>query len=326
MSDNRSLGYPSRRQDVFAQRRGFFFHLVEPVFDHVADRDDAGETAALDHGQMAELALGHALHQARDGFRLVAGHHLAGHHLPDLLLERSRPVRRERAHDVPLGEDSDHLPVRAGEDHRADFAVGEQLDRGGERGGGFDGEDVRSLTRQYGLHCHGTLRCYGRSMYRRREQEASPRTLGAPLELARSVQAPIGVMMRRNRGRRKGRVACLACMLHWNVNGRACGVLAQKPQADEVDRPYLPGRETRCEHPSLRRGSAARRIHARTEPMADSPDPLPPPKPALERTSVEAYGGILAGIIGAIVTAWWAKAILLVVAAVLLVHVAFRSK
>jgi hypothetical protein len=60
--------------------------------------------------------------------------------------------------------------------------------------------------------------------------------------------------------------------------------------------------------------------------MADSPDPLPLAKPALERTSVEAYGGILAGIIGAVVTAWWAKAILLVVAAVLLVHVAFRSK
>jgi hypothetical protein len=60
--------------------------------------------------------------------------------------------------------------------------------------------------------------------------------------------------------------------------------------------------------------------------MADSPDPLPPPEPALERTSVEAYGGILAGIIGAIVTAWWAKAILLVVAAVLLVRVAFRSR
>jgi hypothetical protein len=55
-------------------------------------------------------------------------------------------------------------------------------------------------------------------MYRRREQEASPRTLGAPLELARSVLAPIAVMMRRNRGRRKGRVACLACMLHCNVN------------------------------------------------------------------------------------------------------------
>jgi hypothetical protein len=55
-------------------------------------------------------------------------------------------------------------------------------------------------------------------MYRRREQDSVAQNTGAPLELARSVQAPIGVMMRRNRGRRKGRVACLACMLHCNVN------------------------------------------------------------------------------------------------------------
>jgi len=40
-------------------------------------------------------------------------------------------------------------------------------------------------------------------MYRRREQDASPKA-GAPLELARSVQAPIAVMMRLNPTRRKG--------------------------------------------------------------------------------------------------------------------------
>jgi hypothetical protein len=44
-------------------------------------------------------------------------------------------------------------------------------------------------------------------MYRRREQDASPK-VGAPLELARSVQAPIAVvMMRLNSTRRKGRAA-----------------------------------------------------------------------------------------------------------------------
>jgi hypothetical protein len=43
-------------------------------------------------------------------------------------------------------------------------------------------------------------------MYRRREQDASPE-VGAPLELARSVQAPIAVMMRLNFIRRKGRAA-----------------------------------------------------------------------------------------------------------------------
>jgi hypothetical protein len=54
-------------------------------------------------------------------------------------------------------------------------------------------------------------------MYRHREQEASPKLVGTPLEPARSVQAPIVVMMRLNNGRRKGRVACLPCMLQRNV-------------------------------------------------------------------------------------------------------------
>ena len=51
-------------------------------------------------------------------------------------------------------------------------------------------------------------------MYRRREQDSVAQNIGAPLEPARSVQAPIASMMRLNRGRRKGRVACLPCMLH----------------------------------------------------------------------------------------------------------------
>jgi hypothetical protein len=41
-------------------------------------------------------------------------------------------------------------------------------------------------------------------MYRRRDYEASPGQVGTPLELARSVQAPIGMMMRLNDGARKG--------------------------------------------------------------------------------------------------------------------------
>jgi hypothetical protein len=44
-------------------------------------------------------------------------------------------------------------------------------------------------------------------MYRRREYDASPGTFGAPLEPARSVLAPIGLMMRLKNARRKGDVA-----------------------------------------------------------------------------------------------------------------------
>jgi hypothetical protein len=46
----------------------------------------------------------------------------------------------------------------------------------------------------------------------------------------------------------------------------------------------------------------------------------------LARSSIEAYGGIVAGIVAAFVTSWWAKGLLLALAAGLLIHVAFRSK
>jgi hypothetical protein len=48
-------------------------------------------------------------------------------------------------------------------------------------------------------------------------------------------------------------------------------------------------------------------------------------KPPLERSTLEAYGGAVLGILGAIVTAWWAKSILLACAAGLLIHAVHRS-
>jgi hypothetical protein len=51
----------------------------------------------------------------------------------------------------------------------------------------------------------------------------------------------------------------------------------------------------------------------------------PHTKSPLERSTLEAYGGAVLGILGAIVTAWWAKSILLACAAGLLVHAILRS-
>jgi hypothetical protein len=48
-------------------------------------------------------------------------------------------------------------------------------------------------------------------------------------------------------------------------------------------------------------------------------------KPPLERSTLETYGGAVLGILGAIVTAWWAKSILLACAAGLLIHAVHRS-
>jgi hypothetical protein len=48
-------------------------------------------------------------------------------------------------------------------------------------------------------------------------------------------------------------------------------------------------------------------------------------KHALERASLEAYGGIVCGIIGVLMTGWWIKVGLLVIAIALLTHAVFRS-
>ena len=77
----------------------------------------------------------------------AAGHDLARHHLGQRQLERGRAVRGELLHDVALRHDADHAPVGAGHDQRADPALGQKLGRGGEVGGGLDGDDVAALWR-----------------------------------------------------------------------------------------------------------------------------------------------------------------------------------
>jgi hypothetical protein len=48
-------------------------------------------------------------------------------------------------------------------------------------------------------------------------------------------------------------------------------------------------------------------------------------KHPLERASLEAYGGIVCGIVGVLMTGWWIKAALLALAVALLTHAVFRS-
>jgi hypothetical protein len=52
---------------------------------------------------------------------------------------------------------------------------------------------------------------------------------------------------------------------------------------------------------------------------------MPNEKQPLERASLEAYGGIICGIVGVLMTSWWIKTVLLVLAIALLVHAVFRS-
>jgi hypothetical protein len=48
--------------DIVAQCRGLLLHFAQPVFDDVADRDDADQLISLDYRNVSELACGHPLH------------------------------------------------------------------------------------------------------------------------------------------------------------------------------------------------------------------------------------------------------------------------
>ena len=48
--------------DIVAQCRGLLLHFAQPVFDDVADRDDADQLISFDYRNVSELACGHPLH------------------------------------------------------------------------------------------------------------------------------------------------------------------------------------------------------------------------------------------------------------------------
>uniref|UniRef100_A0A0N4Z830 MOSC domain-containing protein n=1 Tax=Parastrongyloides trichosuri TaxID=131310 RepID=A0A0N4Z830_PARTI len=82
--------------------------LGDLAFDHVADRDDAGQTLVQQDRQVADAAVRHSGHQRLDGFRRIGEDHLAGHIMGDRALQRLRPVARNRAHNIALGQDAHH--------------------------------------------------------------------------------------------------------------------------------------------------------------------------------------------------------------------------
>src|SRR6476646_2430911 len=130
---------------------------MEPVLDDVANRDDADDAAAIDHGHMTELARGHALHDARDGFGRMAGLDLARHRPAHRLVERARSALRQDAHDVAFRDDAGDTAISAEDESRADALAGEQPHGVGETGGGFDADYLAALARENGADGHRSL-------------------------------------------------------------------------------------------------------------------------------------------------------------------------
>src|SRR5271168_5179067 len=75
-------------QDVLMQGTRLASHFLESIIDNVTNRDDSDKSAALDHGKMAKLARGHALHDLVDCVGLRARPDLPRHHLSNGLVAK----------------------------------------------------------------------------------------------------------------------------------------------------------------------------------------------------------------------------------------------
>jgi hypothetical protein len=152
----------SRRQDVIVHRRRITFHLVQAMFDDVADRDDADRPALIHHREMTEFAFGHALHDARDRLGFRTGRDFPRHGLADGLTERGRTALRERTHDIALRQNADDAAVGAEYQHRTDALFGEQRHGGRKTYIRLYINDLAALACEDGAHSHFSLPAWPR--------------------------------------------------------------------------------------------------------------------------------------------------------------------
>src|SRR5579883_192355 len=89
-------------ENVLLELAGLAFQHLEPRLHRVADADDAGQMAFLDHGHMPEPSLGHDLQHLVDMHVDLGRGHGFGHQIADLEVEQSGAVLIERMNDVAL--------------------------------------------------------------------------------------------------------------------------------------------------------------------------------------------------------------------------------
>ena len=106
----------ARRSDalnVAQHRRRVGLDLVHPIFDQIADRDDADDRAALDHRQMADAPPGHQRKRAHDLGLGLDGDRRRGHDPLDRPVEHRGAVAPQAIDDVALGHDPGDLAAVA---------------------------------------------------------------------------------------------------------------------------------------------------------------------------------------------------------------------
>src|SRR5208337_2653095 len=104
--------YRIRTRDVALERLDGVFLAADHPLHHIADGDDAHHPVAIDHGQVAEVALGHHIHAIVHGVLRCYGDHRTGHDFADRSFLRGVSLKNSLARIVALREDAYQLLPR----------------------------------------------------------------------------------------------------------------------------------------------------------------------------------------------------------------------
>ena len=119
--------------------------FLETRLDDVADRDQSEQLAAPHHRQVAEATAGHDFHDIVDRLVGVAGHDVAGHHLPGLQLQRLGTMAGQGTNEISFGDDAGDPAVTIQHQHRSDATDTQLLGHLGHRCLGAHREDTSAL-------------------------------------------------------------------------------------------------------------------------------------------------------------------------------------
>src|SRR5690606_20926648 len=124
-AQGRLLPQPSGRGDIGPDFLRLALDFLDAFLDHITYGDDADEQAVPLHGQVAEAAGRHDLHQLVDRMLLVADLDLGRHGRAHGKVQCGHTVLGQDPNDIALGQDTDDLAVVVGDDERANAALSE---------------------------------------------------------------------------------------------------------------------------------------------------------------------------------------------------------
>src|SRR6516165_8375241 len=151
------------RLNVLLQRFLLVLVFLNAPVEDVADRDQADDAVAFEHGQMAELAIGHHFHDGGNGIVLPAADDLARHHLADRPVQHAGSPLTHHAHDIALRQDALDAAI-AHHKHGADLALAKNLDRRRKLRLRLDAQDVVALGIENCTYRHWRLLEVGRAI------------------------------------------------------------------------------------------------------------------------------------------------------------------